>query len=252
LRWLGYYAVDRRPDKIIHLGDHWDFPSLSSYDRGKKAMEGRRYSDDVEAGNEGLALITGPIKEAVFEERRRKNGWKPELHLLRGNHEERLNRAIEDDARMDGALTFDDLESPGWEVHDFLKPVFLDGIGYSHYWANNMTGKPLGGMMETRLKNIGHSFTMGHVQTLQTGIRFIHGPNGPRMQRGLVAGACYLHEEEYKGPQGNAHWRGVIVKHEVSDGQYDLMEVSLQYLCLRYEGMPLSKFMSTYHNKGIK
>jgi hypothetical protein len=165
--------------------------------------------------------------------------------LLRGNHEDRIRRAIEDDAQMDGAMSFDHLLSPGWEVYDFLVPVFIDGIGYSHFWANPMSGRPLGGMMETRLKNIGHSFTAGHQQTLQTGMRFIHGPNGPVQHRGLVAGACYLHDEDYKGPQGNAHWRGIIVKHEVDGlGGYDLMEVSLDYLCRKYEGVALSEFLS--------
>ena len=103
-----------------------------------------------------------------------------------------------------------------------------------------MTGKPLGGAAATRLKTIGHSFTMGHQQTLDYTVRFLS--NG-QQQNGLVAGACYLHDEDYKGYQGNAHWRGVIVKHQVCDGSYDPMFVSLDYLCRRYEGRPLSQFM---------
>jgi hypothetical protein len=191
LRWIGQYILDRKPDVVVHLGDHWDMPSLSSYDRGKKAMEGRRYAEDVEAGNKALALLTAPLNKANWSRRKRgTEEYKPRLVLLRGNHEDRIRRAIEDDPRMDGAMSFDHLESPGWEVHDFLKPVFIDGVGYAHFWANPMSGKPLGGMIETRLKTIGHSFTMGHVQTLQTGMRFIHGPEGERQQRGLVAGAC--------------------------------------------------------------
>ena len=34
LIWASKYAVDTKPDVIIHLGDHWDMPSLSSYDVG--------------------------------------------------------------------------------------------------------------------------------------------------------------------------------------------------------------------------
>jgi hypothetical protein len=45
------------------------------------------------------------------------------------------------------------------------------------------------------------------------------------------------------GPQGNAYWRGLFVKHEVKNGEYDLMEVSLDYLCRKYERMPLWEFM---------
>ena len=28
LRWAGHYAADKKPDVIVHLGDHWDMPSL--------------------------------------------------------------------------------------------------------------------------------------------------------------------------------------------------------------------------------
>jgi hypothetical protein len=81
---------------------------------------------------------------------------------------------------------------------------------------------------------------MGHQQTLDYAIRFVKGES----QHGLVAGACYLHDEDYKGYQGNAHWRGIVVCHEVREGSYDPMFVSLDYLCRRYEGVPLSKFMA--------
>jgi hypothetical protein len=106
-----------------------------------------------------------------------------------------------------------------------------------------MSGRPLGGAAAGRLKQIGHTFTMGHQQTLDYAIRFVAG----RSHHGLIAGACYLHDEDYKGPQGNAHWRGLIVKHQVEDGSYDPMFVSLDYLCRRYEGVSLTKFTQTIH-----
>ena len=54
LTWAGKYAVSLKPDVIVHLGDHWDFPSLSSYDKGKKSFEGRRYQADVLAGKQAM------------------------------------------------------------------------------------------------------------------------------------------------------------------------------------------------------
>jgi hypothetical protein len=54
------------------------------------------------------------------------------------------------------------------------------------------------------------------------------------VQRGLIVGSYYQHDEDYKGPQGNHHWRGIIVKHEVRDGNYDMMEVSMDFLRERY------------------
>ena len=39
LKWAGQYAAEKKPDVIVHIGDHWDMESLSSYDKGKKSFE---------------------------------------------------------------------------------------------------------------------------------------------------------------------------------------------------------------------
>lgn len=252
LRWIGQYIVDQfheKPNiKIIHIGDHWDMPSLSKYDAGKRAMEGRRYGDDIEAGNAGFdalnqALIKYNERKKKFKERQ----WWPERHFFDGNHEYRVVRATEDDPKLYGALCLSDMniEAHGWKRHAFLEVATIDGIAYSHYFYNPMSGQPYGGMIETRLKSIGTSFSMGHQQTLLYGIRYVAG----KSQHGLVAGSCYLHDENYKGPQGNAHWRGIIIKHQVRDGSYDPMFVSLEYLCERYEKKSLAEFRA---KKGLR
>ena len=61
---------------------------------------------------------------------------------------------------------------------------------------------------------------------------------------GLVAGSAYLHVEDYRGRQGQRHWRGIVVLNEVQDGEYDIMPLSLRYLCRRYEGMSLIDYMN--------
>jgi hypothetical protein len=246
LRWIGQYIVDQfhdQPIKIIHLGDHADMPSLSSYDKGKKSMEGRRYIEDIKAANDAWDILNAPLNEFNLNRRKTRHAkWLPERHILLGNHEDRINRAVESDAQLEGVISTDDLiySKTGWQVHPFLSPVFLDGVGYSHYWYNPMNGRPLGGTAEGRLKTLGHSFTMGHQQTYLTAIRYVND----QQQRGLIAGACYLHDEDYKGPQGNHHWRGILIKHQVNNGAYDLMEVSLDYLCRRYEGVSLDRFIA--------
>ena len=62
------------------------------------------------------------------------------------------------------------------------------------------------------------------------------------IRHGIVAGSAYLHDEEYKGV-ANAHWRGVVVLNEVRDGQFCEMPLTLDYLCRRYEGMSLARFL---------
>lgn len=498
LHWIGRYIVEKKPDVIIHLGDHWDFPSLSSYSR-RLDLEGARVKADIDAGNDALDELTTPLLDYNEQRKRLKEKlYRPRMVMLRGNHEERLNRAIADNPQFQGLIgefSFNDRRL-GWEVHKFLAPVVIDGIvyclashhkvltrdlryvplsdvrvgdellafdehspaplcgrryktatveavgtdtrdlfevelengktfqatadhlwlarqygssgwrwmrtdelivgcseacqvapewepartydagwlsgifdgeghiskpnakqggiqvgvaqragvvldkilatlealsvphaiagmggtnndvanvrilgasgeklrllgmvrperiinkfrpemlgrvqkmdgagrsvvkavrpvgrgeivkiqtstgtmiveGYAHhnchYFYNPLTGRPWAGTAHTKLRNIGMTFTMGHVQ----GIDSAHGitPDG-RQRRALVVGSCYLHDEEYKGPQANHHWRGIIMKHEVRDGSYDLMEVSLDYLCRKYEGVPLSEWLA--------
>src|SRR5579859_1702659 len=78
LGWIGQYVVDqfagRENVKLIHLGDHWDMPSLSSYDqRYNRRMEGRRVLDDIEAGNEAFRILNDPLT--------RHNKWRKEKWL---------------------------------------------------------------------------------------------------------------------------------------------------------------------------
>jgi len=229
LQWIGRYIDDRYHGKqltVIHLGDHWDMPSLSSFDRGKGKMEGRRYTADIDAGVRGMELLTGaswPGLRRVF---------------LFGNHEDRITRAIDSDVQLDGLLSLDQCLTPGWERYEFRDPVNIDGIIYAHYFYNVNTGRPLAGEnLETRLKTIGHSFVAGHQPGLKVAMRYVGG----QQQIGIQAGSCYQHEEEYLGPQGNAFWRGIIVLNNVHDGSADLMTVSLDYLCKRYEGRPINE-----------
>ena len=42
---------------------------------------------------------------------------------------------------------------------------------------------------------------------------------------------CYEHNEAYLGPQGNKHFRGMVMLHEVTpEGAFDVMPVSIKYL----------------------
>ena len=230
LTGAGRYIIDKQPERIIHIGDHWDMPSFSSYDKGRKRAEGQRYFEDIKAGNDGMDALMAPIH--AYNKRQKKNGkkqYKPDMHFMIGNHEERIIRYCEDNPEMHGHIGYHDfnLLDHGWTVHEFTVPVTLEGVAYAHYFYNPNTGRPYGGVCSTRLKNIGYSFTMGHQQGKDQAERYL--TNGDA-HRALVVGSFYPHEEHYKGPQGNAHWRGCIMKNEVKEGNYDIMELSLKYL----------------------
>jgi len=260
LDWIGQYIVDHAPnqktgkpgiDVIIHLGDHYDLPSLSSWDRGKTQFEGRRFKADVEAGHRALERLEAPLDKMNRDLAEWKmKQWRPEKHVTWGNHEHRATRAAESSPELDGFVgvhLFDEFwQARGWQTHQYTEVIDIDGIWYSHLFLNEMTGKPLGAQASTLLKQIGHTFTQGHRQTYELATRYV----GKKMHRALIAGAAYLHDEGYKGPSrefsersGNHHWRGCIHKFDVDDGQYSLLELPLDYFCRRYEGVTLERFM---------
>lgn len=225
---LGKYAAELKPDVIVSIGDHWDFPSLSFYDKGKLDAEGRRLVDDLASGHEGMARFMTPIWETqAAQQRAKKKIWDPRLVFTAGNHEDRFDRMARDNPEYAGMFGLEalDIEKYGFEVYPYLKPVDIDGIFYTHFLANPFTGKPYGGTAANQLKHVGRSFVVGHKQVLDVNIRpTIDG----KMQLGIINGACYLHDEKYKGFQGNNHFRGFTVLRNVADGYGDPEFVSLR------------------------
>ena len=225
LLWIGKYIADKKPDVIVHIGDHFDMPSLSSYDKGTSKIEGKRLYKDIEAGVEGFKLLNLELEKH--------KDYHPRKVFCLGNHEERLDRYVNEHPELQGTLGTDKLPFAkyGWEVHPFLKPVEIEGIFFVHYLANPMSGKPYGGSAMNILKTVGRSFVVGHKQCLDIAIRpTIDG----KQQLGIVNGACYDHFESYKGFTGNNHFRGLTVLHECSDGFAVPMFVSLDYMKEKY------------------
>lgn len=223
--WIGNYIANKKPDIIVHIGDHYDMPSLSSYDKGKASAEGRRFKDDLDAGNKGLELLNLEISKD--------KSYKPRKVFCKGNHEHRIDRYVEDNPELKGTLgtEFLPLEEYGWEVYDFLKPVEIEGIFFTHFLANPFSGKPYGGNAMNILKTVGRSFVVGHKQCLDIAIRpTIDG----KQQLGIVNGAAYPFDESYKGYQGNNHFRGVTMLYECQDGFALPKFISLDHMKERY------------------
>lgn len=239
LRCLGKYIVDKKPEVVVHLGDHFDLPSLSSYDKkGSKSFEGRRYVSDIAAGIKAMGEMLAPLTEYnATQVRNKKRKYRPRMIFLMGNHEDRINRAVEDDPKLEGVIGVQDfdLESFGWEVHPYMDVVEVEDILFSHVFVNtsSLLKNVLGGTIDNKLKAIGQSFVMGHQQQLQFGNRYL---NCGKQHIGIVAGAFYQHNEDYMGPQGNHHWRGCVMLNEVADGAADPMFLSLNYFLRKYDG----------------
>mgnify|MGYP001582728163 CR=1 FL=1 len=154
------------------------------------------------------------------------------MYLTLGNHEDRITRAVNSDPKLDGTIGISDLgyEDFGWRVIPYLEPVFLDGVAYSHFFTSGILGRPVTSAAQLLLKKH-QSCVMGHIQDRQ--IAYGRRANGTQMTA-IFVGSCYLHNEDYLGPQGNNYWRGIWVLHEVEDGSFDEMPVSLRYLKEKY------------------
>lgn len=228
VRWAAEYALERKPDVIVLAMDWWDFPSLNSHEEGHADFRTRDLIADLCAGRHGWDLF--------FTTLRRDRKYDPLVVATLGNHERRFDRTFLYDNRMARGLpspTWFVKRTPGVKAIPFLEIACVDGIHYCHYFAQPLTGKAIGGTAINKLNKLKFTYTQGHVQTKETAEQHLANR---KVVRGLVMGAFYQHDEDYKGPQGNAHWRGVAYKHEVRDGNYDLMEVSMDYLRRRFGG----------------
>jgi len=231
LRAAGNYIVDKKPDVIVCIGDFTDFPSLSSYDRGLKSFEGRNYKDDIWAAREAMDALLEPLyAEQARLKRNKEKAYKPRMVMTLGNHENRVNRVVNEDRKLEGLVSVDDLPYQDWEVFPFLEVVCIDGVAYSHYFTSGVMGRPITTAQALLTKKHMSCFA-GHQQGRQ--IAYSRRADGKEMTA-IICGSFYEHDEDYLGPQGNQHFRGCYMLHEVDDGSFDEMAVSLRFLKERY------------------
>lgn len=233
LRCIGRMIAAEKPDVVVHIGDFADLPSLSSWDKGKKSFEGRRYRADIESVHQGMEALLGPLREYNLRRLATKHGlYRPRLVLTMGNHEDRITRTINGEAMLDGAIGLDDLRYAeyGWEVYPFLKVVVIENVAFSHYFCTGVMGRPASSA-QAQLNKKMMSCVAGHQQGRQMA-RAVRA-DGKQMTA-IIAGSCYCHEESYLNPQGNKHWHGVVWLNNVVDGEFDEVFQPLHEILKRY------------------
>ena len=208
---VAHDIVVERPDYVICGGDHWDMPSLSQYDKGKITFYTRRYIADIKAGNSAM----DEFWQIINKGRKRYKNWKCKFIFLHGNHEDRINRAkLYSPIEFEGILDLYEPDLKAWdEVHEFLKIRTLNGVCFSHYICNEFTSKAIS-TANAILSKKHCSFVCGHKQTLDQAQQL--KLDGNRIM-GVIIGACYYHNEEYK-QQNNHHFRGCLYMKNVKNG----------------------------------
>ncbi len=222
--WAGKLARDLKPDTIICMGDFSSLDSLSSYDKGKKSFEGRRYKKDIDHAHDALEKFNKGL-----------NGRRSRKVMLLGNHEDRIDRIVDETPELDGTISTKDLKFKefGWEVIPYQQPLAVNGVYYCHNYPTGIMGKPISGDSIARsllLKNKVSS-TVGHCHLLDYSLCTV--PSGKKVI-GLSAG-CYLHhQEEYARNTQRMWWSGLIVKRNVNQGEYDIETVQYNTVRRRY------------------
>lgn len=225
--WLADLVFDVKPDYVVDIGDWFDMPSLCSYDKGTKGFEGRRYKKDIEAGLDAQEKYRSRLtshKKAL-----------PKHFRTIGNHEQRIVKAVNSDAILEGTIGLSDLQSKeyGWEEIPFLEPLTIEGITFQHYFTSGVMGRPTGG--ENHAKSLitkqfascvqGHSHLMDYARRTDTSGRKIHG---------LVVGVYQDYDASYAGPSNKLWDRGVAILDNCHMGDFDVQWVNLDTIKKTY------------------
>lgn len=228
LSWAGQYIAEKRPDVILCIGDFGDFPSLSMFGRDQRDFHDHRWKKDLAAFHEGMQLFLDPIEA----ERKKDPKWKPYMEFTEGNHESHIERITQQYPFLEGTISRDDLclEEYGWRVHRFLQPIAIGGVAFCHYFPSGVMGKPISSA-PALLRKLHMSAFAGHQQGRE--IAYSRRADGGNMTA-IISGSFYQHTYKYLSPFTNAHWRGMYFLHEVKDGQFDEMALSINYLKRRY------------------
>lgn len=223
--YLAQLIIDLQPDVVINIGDAADMPSLSSYDKGKRSFQGRSYRKDIDSHLDFQERMWGPVKA-----RKKKL---PYRIYLEGNHEHRIERALDLSPELEGTIGFKDFDFDSYydDVvrYDGATPgiIEVDGIKYAHYFVSGVLGHPIAGLhpASSLVRKGLTSCTAGHLHLADWSCdTSVDG----RKLMGCMVGVYQDYDADWAGGGVNRlWWRGVVHKSNVEDGSYDPQFISL-------------------------
>lgn len=125
LYWINSLIKDNDYDRIVIMGDWWDFNSVSFYDKND-TIGGKMkpvFKADLDAGAEALDIVLHGVND------------KTELDFIEGNHEYRIFRYEDSNPEVEGCLTdayISAIVDRGLRYHEFRSVVMIDGVGFVH------------------------------------------------------------------------------------------------------------------------
>ena len=198
-------VLEKKPDVLIFLGDFADMESLFRASKKYDQFDSKQYKNDISASNEAMEYFQDLIKNLKVEQ-----------HITVGNHEDRINKFIENNKQISALISFDELNYHKFmTVHKYLEVATIDGIQYSHKFINGSGGADISSARALLKKTYGHA-CCGHSRKIDQFTDY--KPNGEQLST-LVAGASYEHELDYlNNPQDRLYPRQVWFAQNVYQG----------------------------------
>lgn len=229
--YLARLIIDLKPDVVVNMGDAADMPSLSSYDKGKRSFASKNYKADIDAHLDFQDRMWSPVRATKKK--------LPYRVVLEGNHEHRIERALDLSPELQGTMGFEDYEFDYFynEVirYEGGTPGIIDieGILFAHYFISGVMGRPMGGKWPAKsiLEANKQSSVQSHIHVLDYATTVTQG--GQEIHS-LVAGCYQDYINDWAGNIGR-FWRpGVAYLENVSNGGFDVRWISLETLRKTY------------------
>jgi hypothetical protein len=163
----------------------------------------------------------------------------PRTIFLEGNHEHRIEKALDLSPELDGAISFGHLEIGNWYdelvryVGSTPGKITVDGITFAHYFVSGVMGRAISGEhpATSLLAKQFHSCVAGHLHLADFSIRT--DALGRKMC-GLLAGVYQDYDPPYAGDAARLWWRGVVMLNNAENGSFDPEFISLDQLKKAY------------------
>ena len=229
--WVWLRARDASIDKIVQIGDLWDFESLCTHDKESPEWHRRSLADDIDAGFRALDRILDIANDFDVPAQ--------DVHLTLGNHDDRYDKFMKSDNRL---LTSDFPKTiraligqrrpyTPLRVHPFLKPAVIYGTAFSHYFVSGVMGRAQGGENHAAslLRTQHMSCICGHSHLMSSAVRT--KADGSKIYA-HVAG-CFVDPDgdfAYAGAARRLWWNGCHLLHFTAPGEFDIETISIERL----------------------
>lgn len=204
--WIARFGAERKPPKVVCLGDAITMDSCSRHDRNETLKGRLKPSIKADLDNHEQSL-------QAFE--RARGDWNPVKLKCQGNHEARLWQFENDHPENEGSHTHrysQDLLQFGWRERPYGEFIYINGVAFTHAPINGM-GRPMGGKTATHRAGgmLTSSLVHGHTHQLHV---FSDAKMGAMESLTVIQAGCAMPWGEYEayarsGPGG--WWWGVLM-----------------------------------------